>query len=374
MELLDDTGRLFGVVNVVDALAVLLFVSLLVAGVAVVGGFGGGEGETVTRYATVDLGEQPAYVADRLAAGDRSSVGPAAGNVTVTDVFVTAGNGSDTATSYARVSVEGRLSERQNRSGTVFTYAGRPLPVGTPLTFSGTNYSVTGAVTEVDGTGDALDVDTVPVRVAATVSQPVAATVAEGDEYRIAGRTIATVTDVASYPTANPDRQFLSVGLELRTVRSGGTQQFGGRPVTLGTTVPFRTDAYTLRGTVVQRGDDALPGESVTTRATVEVTEVSPAVADELRTGTTEVVGERTLATVTAVARENATVVIQGENTQIVAREHPIREDVTLTLDLRTQRTARGLRFHGRPLTVGRSVTFDFGTVRVTGTVTGLDR
>jgi hypothetical protein len=373
MQLLDDAGRLFGVVNVVDALAALLFVSLLVAGVAVVGGFGD-SGEAATRYATVEFGTQPAYAAESISVGDRSSVGPAAGNLTVTDLFVTGGNGSASATVYARVAVEGRLVERRNRTGTAFTYADRPLPVGSSLAFTGDDYTLDSRVTALAGDGESLDTATLPTRAETTVPVEVADAVSVGDEYRLAGRTVATVTDVRSYPTTDPARRFLSLGLDLRTVADGGTQRFAGEPVTLGSTVPFRTDAYVLDASVVRRGDDTPSGESVTTGATVSVESVDPAVAAELGPGVTETVDGTTLATVTAVTSENATVVVQSEGGEIFAREHPVLEAVTVSVDLATRRTESGLRFHGRSLTVGGTVTLDFGTVRVTGTVTGVER
>ena len=49
MELIDERGRLFGRVNVVDALVVLLVAAVVVAGVALVAGGSEGRIET-TRY------------------------------------------------------------------------------------------------------------------------------------------------------------------------------------------------------------------------------------------------------------------------------------------------------------------------------------
>ncbi len=113
MSLIDEDGNLFGVVNVVDALAIVLLVAVVVAGVAVVSGgemgvdvvaalagtlllvvvvagvavVSGDATTAETRYATVELGEQPAYVVDRLEAGDVATLED--GDVaTVTDVHV----------------------------------------------------------------------------------------------------------------------------------------------------------------------------------------------------------------------------------------------------------------------------------------------
>ncbi|MFC7227990.1 DUF4330 domain-containing protein [Salinirubellus salinus] len=475
MQLLDDDGRLFGIVNVVDALAVLLFVSLLVAGVAVVGGFGS-ESEPATRYATVELGEQPVYVAQQLSVGDRSSAGPQAGNVTVTDLSVSGASEPGTATVYARVEIEGALAEREDGPGQRFTYADRPLPVGSTLAITGAEYETNGTVVSLDAGGETLNTSTTPVRVETTVPADVAMAVKEGDAYRIDGQALATITDVRVAPTADPSRYRLSLALDIETARVEGSDQFAGRTVSIGTTVPFRTASYNLTGSIVAVGDTGLttettavriettvqnsvaasvsvgdtyrvnggsvgrvvdvrayptpddsrrflslgleletvvrngerrfggqtlslgqsipfrttsydvtgtvvglgssvpPGEATTTTVTVDLESVDPAVAAELDAGTAERLGNRTLATVTEVERANATVVLESESGEIFARNHPVLEDVTLTLDLTTRRTDNGLRFHARPLTVGRTVTFDLGTVRVTGNVTSIER
>jgi len=57
--IIDDEGRLFGAVNIIDALVVLFVVAVIVAGVALV--FGGDpepEPDIDSTYATLDLGTQ----------------------------------------------------------------------------------------------------------------------------------------------------------------------------------------------------------------------------------------------------------------------------------------------------------------------------
>jgi hypothetical protein len=71
MELIDDGGSLFGAVNVVDALVVLLVLAVVVAGAAFV--FmddPAPEPDVGTTYATLDMGTQPAYIVDAINEGD----------------------------------------------------------------------------------------------------------------------------------------------------------------------------------------------------------------------------------------------------------------------------------------------------------------
>jgi hypothetical protein len=370
MELLDEDGRLFGVVNVIDALVVLLLVAVLVAGVALVDPFGGGEG--ATRYATVEFDRQPGFVADQVSVGDRMAAGPQGGNVTVTDVYVTPGRDEANATVVARLQVSGELAEVEGQPGRAFTYGGERLPAGSGFTLDTGAYTMRGRLTAISPANETLPTSVTPVRIETTVASTTAEAVETGDQYRLAGRTLAAITDVESYPVGDPNRRFLSIGVELRTITQGGNERFAGRQVTLGSTLPFRTGEYNVTGRVVQRGSTELPGRAETTTIEVEVEGVKPAVADQLRPGVTESIRGRTTATVTAVSRENATVVLRSEGGDIFAREHPVNEDVDLTLELATRRTNNTLRFHGDQLAVGRGVTLEFGTVRVNGTVTRL--
>ena len=68
MPIIDDEGRLFGAVNIIDALVVLLVLAVVVAGVALVTG-GGSTGERPTRTVVVDVGQQPDYVVDAIEEG-----------------------------------------------------------------------------------------------------------------------------------------------------------------------------------------------------------------------------------------------------------------------------------------------------------------
>ncbi|MEF8886408.1 MAG: DUF4330 family protein [Haloarculaceae archaeon] len=68
MPIIDDEGRLFGTVNVIDALVVLFVLAVVVAGVALLTG-GGGSDETPTRTVVVDVGQQPGYVVDAIEEG-----------------------------------------------------------------------------------------------------------------------------------------------------------------------------------------------------------------------------------------------------------------------------------------------------------------
>lgn len=74
MKLIDDRGNLFGAVNIIDALVVLLVVAVVVAGAAFVATGGDEptqpqEPSTTTATATVEVAGVQPYVADALTVG-----------------------------------------------------------------------------------------------------------------------------------------------------------------------------------------------------------------------------------------------------------------------------------------------------------------
>ncbi len=276
MPLIDDEGKLFGVVNVIDALVVVLFLAVIVAGIAVVSSGSGGEPET--RYATIELDQQPDYVIDRIADGDVAAVEGSSEPLTITDVY-TIRTGEQNGSAMIRVEVPGELRE-DDHGRDVFYFAGDPFRLGTSLQ---------------------LDLGMV---------------VTEG-----------VVVDVS------PEEPNLE-------------------------SAPSSTSFV--------RGNSS-------TTVEVEVSNVSPAVADALEEGMTETVQNETIATVESVESEPATVILESEDGDIHEREHPQNMDVTLTVELRVDETESGVHYRGSRLAIGTPIVFDFETVTVDGEVTRLE-
>ena len=148
MPVIDDEGRLFGTVNIIDALVVLFVLAVAVAGFALLSG--GTPSEPATRYATVDLGTHPDFVADQVSAGDQLAE-DADGNLTVTDVYYTPGSDGQ-----VRVIVRAELQGSVSAESETFQYTGRALQRGGDLPIQTPDYEVTGTVTRLDRNGTAL--------------------------------------------------------------------------------------------------------------------------------------------------------------------------------------------------------------------------
>ena len=246
MELIDDEGNLLGVVNVVDALVVLLVVAVVAAGLALVLDDLEPEPdpETATTFVTLDLGEQPTNVAAAINEGDSHNPdGPS--RLRITDVHVTPQDGN--ARVILRVEVTGEAT------GGGLRYQDAPPRLGRALTISTNLYETSGRIRSVgDNDGLTIEQTTVVLRDQLTASD--AEDITAGDEIRVAGRTVATVDDVAVYATNDPTRRDVYVEATLNTNSEGGDRRFGGSPLRPGSTVSLPSDGYTLGARVERVG------------------------------------------------------------------------------------------------------------------------
>ncbi|QSG05110.1 Uncharacterized protein HSR121_0756 [Halapricum desulfuricans] len=368
--MIDDEGRLFGVVNVIDALVVLLVLAVLIAGVALLNPFASTETaeqdaplETAERYATIDLGEQRPFVAEQISAGDVTS----SSDVTVTDVYVGPASGSNVSVT-ARVRINGSLAE----DGNSFRYLGDGVRQGGAFTLETDEYTANGTITRLDTEGVVLGSDTTAVVLRTTVSNTVANAIDIDDTFNLAGRSIATVQAANVYPTSNDSTRRVLLGLDLETVTRESGAYFGGDRAALGSTIPFETDRYELSGEVIGR-DAYVPNGSVTTETiSVKVENVDPEFADGIEVGMVEESMDEPTAEIVDKRTEPATVILTSDDGNIYERTHPRNEDVYLTVDATVRETASGYQFHAQSLKEGDTITLDFGTITVRGTVTDI--
>ncbi|SFS54222.1 DUF4330 family protein [Halostagnicola kamekurae] len=280
MPLIDDDGDLFGVVNVVDALVALVLLAVLVAGVAlVVNGSGSANvsadlDEPETRYATVELGDQPDYVVEHLSEGDTAlargwdSEGAAA-NVTVTDVSVIPPTGDQTNASAdvtVRVVLEG-VAPEDDGERTAFLVDGTPLTLGSELRLDLGTYATSGTVTALDSDEDALapEETTTDAEVELrNVTPAVADGLEEGMSETVRGETVATLQSVESEPATvvlesdggniyereHPRNMDVTLTVELATTETETGTSFRGRQLAIGTPIVLDFDTVTVDGEI----------------------------------------------------------------------------------------------------------------------------
>lgn len=154
MNLIDDKGRLFGTINIIDALAVLLVLAVVAAGTAFVLSTDAQQTnqQTQTTVTFQITGVQP-YVADAIPEGPIDSDAIAAvenKSVHPTKVVVTDQNGTlheRTHPQKRTVTLEVTLNTTVQNDETLF--GGEPLEVGRQLTLDFGPVTVQGNVTGV---------------------------------------------------------------------------------------------------------------------------------------------------------------------------------------------------------------------------------
>lgn len=363
MAILDEQGRIFGLINVIDAFVLLFAAVLVVAGVAVVLSYNAGPSDSPTITNTsvaVDLGVQPAYLAERIQPGD--TYAPAENSrLTVEDTYVAPERNAYRVIVFAEVS--GPTADG------VFRYAGAPLRLGRTLAIQTDDYEVSGTVLDAEGrtireaTGILLE---------ARVNATIASEIDRGDVHEVAGRDVARVEFVDVYATEEPDQRLVLVGLSLATVDLGDGPQFGGTRLREGTNLPFYGDDYVIPGRI-RRVDATEPrGEPATRTVTLEVERASPSVADVLRAGLTETAGGKTVARITEVERSPSELVVTGQDGAVHVRDHPFLVDLTLTGELSVRESGDRTTFKGRPLQRGQTVVLDLGVVTIEAEVVSL--
>ena len=366
MELIDNEGRLFGRVNVVDALVVLLIAAVVVAGAAfVLTDDPAPAPETNTTYATLDVGTVSPYVVNAIEEGDAYDP-DGASTLRITDVHLTP-QGDDTGV-VLRVALEGKLNDQGS-----LTYAGAPPRLGRTLDITTDRYQINGQIRAV-GNSDALTTEQQRVLLSEQVDAATAAEVTPGDEIRLSDRTVARVENVTSYATNRSTQRQLFVEATLTAHRQQDRLRFGGTPVRRGQTVTLPTSEYILDAQIEQVGGDINMGATTTRTVTLRMEEVREDFADAIEPGMVERTGDTTVARVTDVETEPSLIIATGEDGSVNVVDHPVNRDVTITADLQLRETPSGLAFKGDQIRQGSTVTLDLGTATVEATVISVGR
>ncbi|SFS79456.1 DUF4330 family protein [Halostagnicola kamekurae] len=366
MELIDENGNLFGVVNVIDALAIALALAVVVAGIAVVGvlGIGGGPAgngddgasSTETKYATLSLGTLSIDTAESITAGDEMTADDE--RLTITDVYAT-----PTSSDTADVTVRAEVAATQREDGTV-AFNGDQFAPGRNVSIQTDEYDVSGSVDVVESSTTTLSTTETEALFEDTVDQETAEQIRAGDESAVGNETVGTLESTSVYPIGD-DRYRVTAGATLTTLETEDDVRYGQQPIESGATIPFATDSYTIEPTILETGTTDEPGEATTTTVEIDLDELSDREADLFEPGLTETTGGETRATITGVDREPATVVVKAEDGSLNEQAHPTKDDVTLTVELETRETDLGTEFKSETLRTGDTIYLDFGVTTV---------
>lgn len=278
MPVIDEDGDLFGVVNAVDALAVVVAILALAGGIVVLTGGGGADGGTLTQSVTVrTTGAVPAGIAalepgpvanEQVAAIERVEQVSPAGNGTnatyeldVQLVIGTTGNGAPTfagerlyigrsvTLDLENVTVSGVVTAAREpeRVESVPTPTPTPAPTTAPPTETRTTAPPTPTQTTAPTqTSTPEPTTTRLVTLEATVDAAVADAITEGpvmdgDVVAVRDRVVVSETDT---------RATLRLQVELEVVEEEGIVYFRGVALEPGTRLRLPVGGTTLTGTV----------------------------------------------------------------------------------------------------------------------------
>lgn len=239
MQLLDEEGRVLGLINVLDAVVVLFLLSALIAGIAVVMEDNQprqSPPETVTTAATISYSAPLGSQAVRVSSGDILTRTADGSEFTVTDAYY-----SFTPDGDVHVVAGVRYTVESTGDGSI-------LLGGDTIELSTGSYRITADVLEGDGTGSALERVTTPIVLEGIVTRGVANTIEPGDRATVSGTEVATVTSVER-TSANGSVQ-IRVGLELTAWDREPVPMFGGQGIRVGVPLTIVTDKYLLSGHV----------------------------------------------------------------------------------------------------------------------------
>lgn len=236
MAIVDEKGRLFGIVNIVDLVVVVGLLAVVAGGLFLVtsGDETDSEPEPVeTEAILVFSGENP-WVVEQMEQRGTVLAGKNGFNVTLDEQYV-AGNTSGTVDGAFAATIEGN----------------RPIQPTETVQLDGEQVSIKTRVVTV---GDAdLDTERTPMSVTTRVPAAVAANVNPGTDLTVADQQVGTVTDVAVLGT-NGDNTTLHIGVELDTVSLGTQRYVGTTPLAVGSKLHLSTAELDVTGRISRVG------------------------------------------------------------------------------------------------------------------------
>jgi|GEM_PF-2008464 len=250
MKVLDDRGRLFGVVNAVDALVVLLVVAVLAAGAALV--FGGGPPDDRAVNGT-DTDPEPVRFATVEYTIPTDQATPYQGAVDTLHP-VDGGNSftlhgaTHSYTPSGEIHVVASVSYRGEA-----TVGGSRVQVGDSYGMDANHHRPAVEFLAVDQpTGDTVREER-SVVLAINESRVISHAVEPGTTARIGNQTVAEIVSVTRNPDGPPARTEL-VGLDLAVWSDGETAWFGGRTIRVNNRLTVLTDDAVVTGRIYRIG------------------------------------------------------------------------------------------------------------------------
>ena len=248
--IIDAEGNLFGKINIIDALVILVVIAVVIAGLAMVGVLSEddpngedastetnessvGDASLETQYATVDAGSHPRFVVDRISDGD--TVTQDGRNITVTNVYQTP---TSATSSSVLVGVE------------LETESENPARTGDTVDINTDGYDIDGEILRVEDTPPAVEIEpvTVDLRIG-DVDQDTADAIRKEVDAPTRELPLVTIQEVTTRSTEENGSE-LRLTVEFGTVQTAGGPQFHSTPIRVGNTIEADLGTVEIEGTI----------------------------------------------------------------------------------------------------------------------------
>ncbi|ELY42664.1 DUF4330 domain-containing protein [Natronorubrum bangense] len=373
--IIDDEGRLFGLVNIIDAAVVGLALILIAGGLGLWVAGGSGATEAETRYVTVELESHPTFIAEQISEGDQWNPSGTSDTLTITDVYHYTDDGDGNINTIVRAEMKGTQLDPADTEADAIDFAGSPVRYGSKLEIEMSSYGVSGTVVEIDRDQSTLQTGTESFVIEMDLDKRTADSIAVGDRFQLGESDLVVLETVTVYPIPGDDghdRRAI-IGATGQVQFDGDISLLGQQQIRTGSDLTIQTQANDLSGNVIRVGSPEEPGTPDTRTATVELSDVSLEQTDALSTGLTEETEGLETAEIVDMTDQPAqeTVVIDGN---VATREDPLNRDVTLAVELNVRQLDDGeIQFRGESLEIGQEIAFDFGTSTVEGQLTDIE-
>ena len=357
--LIDEKGRLFGKLNIVDVIAVLIVLLVIVAGLKFL------YSEDEKQWTTMDIVAREQVVTDKLFVGKTIEKGDSvvAEVLSVTVVpseRAETGLGS-TKNIYLTLRI---LASRDNKE---LYFMGQQIKLNSEIELAFQDIVFEEAVVTGINTSR-YDVNRSVSINLGVVDQSTIRKLEDGTEFKdFSGSYQGRVLDLEVIPQGDSGKQVI-VHAELACERIGNRIYYQKQLLRINNELYLSADDLELKGTIIDTDYEKAKEEVV--NVLVVAAGLEPYVAEAISVGDTETgYNSRVLAEIVDVEISPSEMVVIAESGEVLRQENPVLKDAILEVEVTAELVEKSYMFHQSELKVGNSFRFDSPRYSIRGEI-----
>ncbi len=350
MPIVDEKGRLFGKINIIDLIVILFIVLVIIVGFKYL--LSGSEQEYVPVYFKVDNVEPD--IVESLKIGDV--------------VFDSNGN---------EIAIINDLELLENHQlfvtadvlvindKDIFIFENEyVLKANNKIKLETQSMVLNGEVILVNKTPiTKLDNLTISVHISSNNLEDLLETEYIYDYF---GNEIAKIERINSIVTSGTNK-IVDMDIVIKTKRIGGERYFQGQSIRLSNSLRFLTDDLLFSGVIVEVKDE--PTNSIPKEIKIKIYDIYPWLVDAMGVGDTELSQGKVNAEIIGIEIVPAEMIVETHTGEVYKRDHPVNKDVTLIVELQVEQRHDEYYFHNYKVKIGQEISLDLGDVEFTGMI-----